>query len=91
MHVPHDDAADAVAAAFLSDGLIEPGFSVLASVDGGRDVAAVRTALGRWAACNAYPGKACASPLGAERELARLLKRGRRGLLGQVPGWVGAA
>ena len=82
LHVAQDDAADAVAAALhATDGALTPGFAVLAEADGGRPVAAVRTADGRWAAGNAFPDKACATPAGAERELKRLVKRGRHGLV----------
>ena len=55
---------------------------VLATVDGGRSVAALRTPEGRWAACNAFLDKRCKSPQEAQRELDKLLKRGRRGYIG---------
>ncbi len=85
MHVPHDDASDAVTAALhAADGDLSAGFAVLAAVDGGRAVAAVRTEEGRWAAGNAFPEKASTTPAGAERELRRLLKRGRRGLVAHL-------
>ncbi len=85
LHVAHDDAADAVAAAFHgAAGVPRPGFAVLAESDGGRVVAAVRTMEGRWAAGNAFPEKACATLAGAERELLRLVKRGRRGLVAYI-------
>ena len=58
---------------------------VLASVDGGRVVAAIRMADGRWAACNAFPEHACASLSEAERKLKKLVKRGRRGMVGVLP------
>ena len=77
--------ADAVAAALHACvGDFAPGFAVLAETDGGRPVAAVRSETGRWVAGNAFPDKACATAAGAERELTRLVKRGRRGLVAQI-------
>ena len=85
LHVAHDDAVDAVAAAIHgAAGVLPPGFAVLAESDGGRAVAAVRTAEGRWAAGNAFPEKIGSSAAVAERELKRLLKRGRCGLVAQI-------
>ena len=85
LHVAQDDAADAVAAALHAcDGDFAPGFAVLAETDGGRPVATVRSETGRWVAGNAFPDKACATAAGAERELTRLVKRGRRGLVAQI-------
>ena len=84
-HVAHDDAVDAVAAAFHGAiGVPQSGFAVLAESDGGRAVAAVRTAEGRWAAGNAFPEKASTTSTGAERELKRLVKRGRKGLVAHL-------
>lgn len=59
--------------------------TILAEVDGGRPVAAVPLADGRWAACNTFPDQSCTCPEEAERRLKRLLKRGRRGLVASVP------
>jgi hypothetical protein len=39
---------------------------------------------GRWAACNAYPEHAAATAAESERRLAKLLKRGRRGLVAEA-------
>lgn len=56
----------------------------VAHVDGGRSVAAIRLPNGRWAACNAFPEHHCVSRPDAERRLSKLLKRGKRGLLGTL-------
>ncbi|MBW7901004.1 MAG: hypothetical protein H3C26_05985 [Rhodocyclaceae bacterium] len=76
LDLPRDEAMDLVVAAWE-----RPGGAIVAAVDGGRPVAAVPLADGRWAACNAYPEHACASAAEAERRLGRLLRRGRRGLV----------
>jgi len=73
--VPRDEAMDLVAASWRG----ADGACLLATLDGGRQVAALRTPAGRWAACNAFLEPACATLAEAERELARLLRRGRRG------------
>ena len=86
LHVPQDEAMDLVAAAWQE----ESSACVLASVDGGRDVAAIRLADGRWAACNAFVEETCASPSEAARRLQKLLKRGRRGTVGVIAGERGA-
>jgi hypothetical protein len=57
------------------------GNAILAEVDGGRPVAVVPTADGRWVACNTFPDHVCDSESEAGRRLATLLKRGRRGLV----------
>ncbi len=80
LDLARDEAMDLVVAAWG-----QPGGAILAAVDGGRAVAAVPCADGRWAACNAYPEQACASPVEAERRLGKLVKRGRRGLVAVVP------
>ena len=78
--VPYDEVMDLVAASWLGGGRD----CVATTVDGGRAVAVLRLPNGRWAACNAYPEKACASPQAAERELLRLVKRGRSGLVARL-------
>lgn len=76
--VPQDDAVTLVTAAWCN-GEAE---TVLTSVDGGRVVAALRTETGRWAACNAFLADLCTTRSEAERRLQRLLKRGRKGMVG---------
>ena len=84
LHVPQDDAQDLVTAAWSS----QEAECVLASVDGGRPVAAIRLPDGRWAACNAFPDESCTTRREAERRLQKLLKRGRAGIVGTIPGEV---
>ena len=86
--VPREEAMDSVTASWSNntaghwpDDLAD---SLLATVDGGRTVAVVRTEAQRWAACNAFPELACATRAEAERRLQKLLKRGRRGCVGVV-------
>ncbi|MEI7430834.1 MAG: hypothetical protein WCL27_10290 [Betaproteobacteria bacterium] len=76
--VPQDEALDLVAASWRS-GVLS---CVLATLDGGREVAALRTADGRWAACNIFLDHCTASRSDAERQLKKLLKRGKRGCVG---------
>ena len=77
--VPMDEAMDLVAAVWGREDMS----CVLATIDGGRQVAAVRTPEGRWAACNAFPEKG--GRVGeAERQLGKLLRRGRRGYVVQA-------
>ena len=78
LHVPQDEAMDLVAASWAA----EDAKCVLASVDGGRNVAAIRLPEGRWAACNAFVEHVCTTHNEAERRLQKLLKRGRRGVVG---------
>jgi hypothetical protein len=96
--VPHDEAMNLVAAAWrsgesaseaareaTSEATSEAGSEavcILATLDGGRRVAALPQADGRWAACNAFLDPRCATRAEAERLLAKRLKRGRRGLVG---------
>lgn len=89
----HDSALDALVALDLPRGeamdlLVaswgDPGRAILAVVDGGRQVAAVPLADGRWAACNTFPEHLAATFPEAERSLGRLLRRGRRGLVACV-------
>jgi hypothetical protein len=78
--VPRDEAMDLVAASW-------PGGNaacVLATLDGGRSVAVLRTPQGRWAACNAFVEQGSSSRSEAERRLQKLLKRGRRGCVGEL-------
>jgi hypothetical protein len=81
--IPREEAMDLVAA--LWPGESSEFACIVATVDGGRSVAALRTPEGRWAACNAFLDKRCESPHQAERELGKLLKRGRRGYVGMLP------
>ena len=76
--VPYDDAMNVVASSWRS----ADSACVVATVDGGRTVAALRTGAGRWAACNAFLDHACATHGAAERELSKLLRRGRTGAIG---------
>ena len=78
LHVPQDEAMDLVASAWHGGAAS----CVLASVDGGRAVAAIRLPDGRWAGCNAFPEHLCGSFAEAERRLRKLVKRGRKGLIG---------
>jgi len=78
MHVPYDEAMDLVAAWWESD----QSTCIVAVVDGGRAVAAVRQSDGRWAAGNAFVGDVCATEREAQRRLGKRLKRGRRGTVG---------
>jgi hypothetical protein len=78
--VPRDEAMNLVAASWRGN----ESTCVLATVDGGRSVAALRTPEGRWAACNAFLDKGFNTQGEAERELTKLLKRGRRGYVGAL-------
>lgn len=77
--VPHDEAMALVAASWND----APDESLIATIDGGRHVATLRTPDGRWAACHAFLDHATDSRQDAERRLKKLLKRGRRGYVGQ--------
>jgi hypothetical protein len=57
----------------------------VATLHGGRPIAALRTPEGRWAACNAFLEELFATPEAAARRLTQLLKRGRRGYIGYLP------
>jgi len=85
LHVPQDEAMDLVAAAWAGDAAA----CVLAAVDGGRSVAAIRLPDGRWAGCNAFVEESCSTRREAERRLQKLLKRGRSGTIGIVRGPCG--
>ena len=79
--VGHDEAMELVTASWrnaLTDDFPEAPSCLLTEVDGGRSVVVLRTADGRWAACNAFPELACATRSEAERRLKKLQKRGRR-------------
>ena len=78
--VPRDEAMELVAASWASG----QSACVLATLDGGRTVAALRTEQGRWAACNAFHEHASATRSDAERALKKLLGRGRRGYIGSI-------
>lgn len=78
--VPRDETMDLVAASWG-----RPEESLVAWVDGGRAVAAIPVAPGCWVACNAFLEKSSPARSEAERELGKVLKRGKRGLIGQ---WV---
>ncbi len=80
LHVPRDEAMALVVASWAD----EPPSCVLATLDGGRCVAALRTEQGRWAACNAFHEYASATRSDAERALRKLLGRGRNGYVGVI-------
>lgn len=77
--VPRDEAMDLVVAAWSGSGQ-----AILTTISGGRPVVAVPVAAGRWAACNAFPEQGSVYPAEAGRNLSRLLKRGRCGLVACV-------
>lgn len=81
--VPRDEAAELVAASWRE----ADSATLVTTLDGGRPVAVLRTPEGRWAACNAFLDTCYATPQEAERRLAHLLKRGRRGYVGVLAGW----
>jgi hypothetical protein len=81
LRLARDEAMDLVAAAWTES----PARCVLARGGGGRQVAAVLLANGRWAACNAFTEPPCASLREAERRLGKLLRGGRRGIVGTMP------
>ena len=80
LHVPQDEAMNLVAASWRT----LDSSCVIATIDGGRNVAALRTPEGRWAACNAFLDYRCPTERDAERQLQKLLKRGRRGCVGTL-------
>lgn len=79
--VPRDEAMMLVTASWKNSGEAE---CLIATIHGGRTIAALHTLDGRWAACNAFVDEIFATPLGASRKLDRLLRRGRRGYVGYV-------
>ena len=87
--VGHDEAMELVIASWpgaRTGDFSETSSCLLTEVDGGRPVAVLRTAEGRWAACNAFPELACATRSEAERRLKKLQKRGRRGYVAELGG-----
>ena len=79
--VPREEAMDLVAASWRSNACE----CILTTVDGGRSVAALRTPAGRWVGCHAFLDHACTTRKEAERQLRKLLKRGRQGYVGELP------
>ena len=80
LHVPADEAMNLVVASWLTGETT----CLLTALDGGRNVAALRTAPGRWAACNAFPEQASTACADAQRRLEKLTKRGKRGMIGRI-------
>ncbi|BBN89087.1 MULTISPECIES: hypothetical protein [Azospira] len=80
--LPREECMELVAASWG-----RPELSLLAWVDGGRAVAVLPLAEGRWAACNAFVEQSCREPKEALRRAGKLAKRGRRALVGV---WAGA-
>ncbi len=78
--VRRGEAMDLVAAAWWSG---ETG-CIVATLHGGRQIAVMPTADGRWAACNAFLDEMFATPQEATWKLNTLLKRGRTGYVGYV-------
>ena len=76
--VPQDEAMNLVAASWRSG----ESACVVATLDGGRSVAALRITEGRWAACNAFLDFCYPTRSEAERQLHKLLRRGRKGSVG---------
>lgn len=58
---------------------------IVTTLHGGRQIAVIPTADGRWAACNAFLDEIFATPEEATWKLNTLLKRGRTGYVGYVP------
>ncbi|MCM8610626.1 hypothetical protein [Accumulibacter sp.] len=82
--VPRDEAMDLLVASWLSG---EPD-CLLTTIDGGRAVVVLRSASGRWAACNAFLNHSCDSQADAERRLRRLLRGHQRGHVACLPATV---
>ena len=59
---------------------------IVATLHGGRAIAALRLPDGQWAACNAFLDELFATAQEASWRLDRLLKRGRRGYVGYLRG-----
>jgi hypothetical protein len=76
--VPRDEAMDLVAASWCGSAAD----CIVTVVHGGRSVAVLSLPARRWAACNVFQGKVCATPHEAERRLERLLRRGRPDYVG---------
>ncbi|WP_221227642.1 hypothetical protein [Rhodocyclus tenuis] len=77
---PPDELANKVYVAAAAQDLP----ALLTRISGGRHVAVMLTAAGRWAACNAFPEPPCLSLADAEARLAQLLRRRRRGCIGRL-------
>ncbi|MCL2831309.1 MAG: hypothetical protein FWD77_11355 [Betaproteobacteria bacterium] len=58
---------------------------ILAWLDGGRAVAALRLGGQGWIPCNAYPESASSRRIEAERALAKIARRGKKGCVACVP------
>lgn len=78
--VPRGEAMELVTASWRGSAAA----CIVATLDGGRPIAVLRTPEGRWAACNAFLDDLCATPQEAGRRLTKLLKRGRLGYVGHV-------
>jgi hypothetical protein len=81
--VPRDEAMDLVIASW-QHGAASHSACLVTTLAGGRPVAVLRTPEGRWAACNAFLDTLCNTPQEASRNLAKLLKRERRGYVGFI-------
>lgn len=57
---------------------------IVATLHGGRAIAALRLPDGQWAACNAFLDELFATTQEASWRLGRLLKRGRQGYVGYL-------
>jgi hypothetical protein len=79
--VPRHEAMNLVAASWAASA----SGCLLATLDGGRSVVVLRTAEGRWAACNAYLGLLSATHQEADLRLRKLLKRRDRGYVACAP------
>jgi hypothetical protein len=83
--VAHDEAMDLVASSWRGAASSCTTSCIVATIDGGRSVAVLRGDDGRWTACNAFLDHASASRSEAERQLKKLLRRGRSGTIGVLP------
>ena len=81
LHVAHDEAMNLVTAAWMENSAQ----CILAQTVGGRQVATILLPDGHWAACNIFIEPFCASSYEAMRRLEKLLKGGRRGIVGILP------
>lgn len=77
--IPGDESTDLVIASWHTSATDRRVPSIVATTYGGRPVAVVPLADGRWAACNIFLDTLCATAQEAERRLDRLLKPGTRG------------
>jgi hypothetical protein len=83
LRIPRQEAMDLVAASWGHG----ESSALLAITDDGRQVVALRTPEGRWAACNAFLGNLSATHQEAERRLGKVLKRHHRGYVASIPNW----